>query len=606
MIKFTNCKCQIEKGQFDINKIDLDCPAVWKLISSGHTVGVFQLEKKLGQDWARKVQPDSMEGLSALISILRPGPLEAGMSQDYVDIKFERKKSSYLHPTLKPILEPTYACLLYQEQAIKIATDIAGFSPEIADDLRKAIGKKLPELMAKMRDKFVDGCKNHSDIGKGMAEEIFGWIEKCQRYSFNKSHAISYGMIAYQTAWMKCHFPHEFFASYLTFSNYKIDPKEEIYGLVQDARFFGIEILSPDIRRGNVHFEIVDEASKGVAFGLSHVRGVGQSAISKIMSDGTKRLKTWANFLAAVPDFHRNVGIALIKSGACDCYGMERCTMIRELEVVLGTTVRDEEGKKVDVKGLTKKEKEYFFPRLQRLDGTTCEILTSMSEPPDTSRKTLSQMNKPEVVDTAMRFFKESIDIVDDGAKFAYTKQDEKDRWIGLLPKRIKKCLIALLLENGYKDAVVKPPCSNDSRRRIMVEKAAMLADDIVDSSKAKAMAEKHFLGIALSCSPVDDADGTLASHTCLEIARAGNKEAVVVCAIIDAVKHIKTKRGKNPGQPMCFLTLSDSTYSIDYAVVFPSSYSKLKGFCKEDLICLVYGEKRNGSFIIEDMQKLI
>ena len=165
MIKFTNCKCKVEKGKFSIGDIDLDCPAVWQLISSGRTVGVFQLEKNLGQDWSKRVRPNSLEELAVLTALLRPGPLEAGMTQDYVDIKFGRKKHSYLHQALKPILESTYGCLVYQEQAIRIATDIAGFSPESADELRKAIGKKKPELMAKVKSKFVKSA-DYSDKAK--------------------------------------------------------------------------------------------------------------------------------------------------------------------------------------------------------------------------------------------------------------------------------------------------------------------------------------------------------------------------------------------------------------------------------------------------------
>ena len=182
MIEFANCKCKVERGKFNINDIPLNCPATWNLISGGHTIGVFQLEKKLGQDWAKKIRPNNMEELSALVSLLRPGPLEGGISQLFSDIKFGRKKISYLSPFLKPILEQTYGQMVYQEQALKIATDLAGFSPENADSLRKAIGKKLPELMAKIKSRFVKGCQEHSKIDQAIAEEIFGWIEKCQRY----------------------------------------------------------------------------------------------------------------------------------------------------------------------------------------------------------------------------------------------------------------------------------------------------------------------------------------------------------------------------------------------------------------------------------------
>lgn len=619
MTKFSQCNCCVEDGQLDINNISLDCSATWKLISSGRTVGVFQLEKKLGQDWAKKVRPDDIDELAALVSLLRPGPLESSMSQDYVDVKSGSKKPIYLHPLLEPILEPTYGCLVYQEQALRIATDLAGFSPENADDLRKAIGKKKAELMAKLKGKFVKGCQTYSQIDTKVASEIFGWIEKCQRYSFNLSHAVSYGMIGYQTAWMKCHFPYEFFTSYLTYSEYKSDPKEEIYGLVQDARLFDITVLSPDIRRGNIHFQIIEEPQKGIAFGLAHIRGVGTSAIDKIVSavsqapgnePSTPCLETWADFLAAVPVFHRNVGIALIKSGACDCYEMERSEMVRELEVVLGTAIRDDAGKKIEIKGLTEKERTYFFDQLKQGLMTTMEILQQMSQPASRKTKTLVQMLKRELLETTKEYLDQADiafdGIVDGDSKFVYTTQDEKEAWLDNLRNKTKPELMKLLFDNGYTDVIVKPPCSNDARRQIVASKAQMLEQSISDTNTAKAMAEKHFLGIALSCSPADDADSNLATHTCLDVARSPNKEDIIVCAIVDSVKHTKTKKGRNPGQPMCFLTISDATYSIDHAVVFPDAFGKLKGLCKEDLIGLIYGKKRNGSLIIHDIRKLM
>jgi len=616
MIEFSNCDCKVTPGEFSINDISLDCPATWKLISGGHTVGIFQLEKNLGQDWAKKVRPSNIEELAALVSILRPGSLDSGMSQDYVDIKFGRKKHSYLHPLLKPILEPTYGCLIFQEQALRIATDLAGFDPIEADMLRSAIGKKLAEKMASLKDKFIAGCQTHSQIGRGIAEEIFGWIEKCQRYSFNLAHAMGYALgISYPTAWLKCHFPQEFFTSYLTYSQYKGDPKEEIYKLVQDARLFGVDILPPDIRRGNIHFQMTEEPQKGVAFGLAHIRGVGASAIQKIVTATTTgatvgSLETWAHFLAAVPGFHRNVGIALIKSGACDCYDMSRNEMVRELEIILGTTARDLNGNKVEIKGLTDKERIHFFDQLHQGAMTTQEILLQMAQPPGNKTKTIGQMIKKELVQTAVEYLDQAesaFDSISDGdSKFVYTSPKEKEDWLDTIKNRTKKDIEALLIQNGYKDIAVKSPCASDARRKVVEAKANLLEGTINDTNTVNAVAEKYFLGIALSCSPTDDVDTSLATHTCLEIAKSPNMEAIAVCAIIDGVRHTKTKRGKTPGQPMCFLTISDSTYSIDHAVVFPDAFGRLKGFCKDDLICLIYGEKKNGSLIVKDIQKLI
>ena len=594
-IKFSNCKCQVERGKFNINEIPLDCPATWSLISSGHTIGVFQLEKKLGQDWARKVKPTNMEELSALVSLLRPGPLEAGISQDYADVKFRKKKMEFLHPCLKPILEVTYGCMVYQEQALQIAVKVAGFGPETADDLRKAIGKKKPELMAKLKKDFISGANKTGLVAPDVAEEVFGWIEKCQRYSFNKSHAMSYAMIGYQTAWLKCHFPNEFFTSYLTHSHYKSDPKDEIYRLVQDARLFNVTILPPDIRKNNIHFKMVDEPQKAIAFGLAHMRGVGQSAIQKIVAAGldssgagvveTSSMEMWSNFLAAVPALHRNIGIALVKSGACDCYGMSRSDMVRELEVILGTTIIDDNGNRKDDKGLTAKERGYFFERLAT--GTsTKDVLLEMSQEPNELPKRLNQMKKEELVSIV-------------GELIGSIAHDS-------IAKLKKAELTQMAKDSGYIDPIVQRACANPKRRQIMAEKADQLKVGIIDTSTGKATAEKHFLGIALSCSPADDADDALATHTCLDFAKAANGEQITICAIIDDVKTTKTKRGKNPGQAMCFLTISDSTYSIDHAVVFPHSYRAVKACCKIDMIVLIYGEKKNGSFIVSDIQKLM
>jgi len=457
--------------------------------------------------------------------------------------------------------------------------------------------------MAKLKDKFVNGAQKYGKLEREIAEEIFSWIEKCQRYSFNKSHAVSYAFTAYQTAWLKYHFPQEFFTSYLTYSKYKSDPKEEVYKLVQDARLFGINIIPPDIRRGNVHFKMINDE---IAFGLSHIRGIGTSAIQKIIETASGHLTTWADFLSAVPSFHRDVGIALIKSGACDCYGMGRNEMVRELEIILGTTVRDIDGKKTEDKGLTEKEKIYFFNQLKQCDTTTKEILSQMAKPPNPRNKTTNRMTKTELIETAIQYFNQMDGIIDGDSKFIYTSDKEKELWLNNLKNKTKKEIETIVLQNGYENKVVKPPCSNEARRQIMYAKATALENSIKDTNTVNATAEKHFLGIALSCSPADDINDNLATHTCLEVAKELNNKPIVVCAVIDNVKFTKTKRGKNPGQSMCFLTISDSTYSIDHAVVFPNAFRKLKTFCKPDLICLIYGDKKNGSFIIDDIRKLI
>lgn len=610
-IHWHGCKCRVERGKFDIRQVNLECPATWRLISSGYTIGVFQLEKKLGQDWARKIKPENMEELADLLSLLRPGCLESGMSQEYADIKSLKKKPTYIHPLLKPILEPTKSCLVYQEQAIRIAKDLAGFSLAQADNLRKAIGKKKPEEIAKLKVEFVNGCQKMGTVTKPDAEEIFGWIEKFQRYGFNKSHAVSYAMLAYQTAWMKCHFPSEFFTSYLTFSHWKSDEKDEVYRLVQEARLFGIEVLPPDIRLRNPTFKMIDQ---GIAFGLSSVRGVGITAIRKIVKDAEElqaqdtmrpartsetheegkvepeiktigALDTWFQFLRAVPELHRNVAEALVKSGACDCYGLSRSRMLAELEAVLGTNARDAEGKKIEIKGLTNKEREYFLANFEGRGGTA-ETLQHMSEQNEqTTDKPMGKMTKGELLTLLQSLSPE-------GADLSKLKRNE---------------IVAQLRERGYTTTAARRGVANDARRKLIAERAKTLASGAFeDSNTAKAAAEKHFLGVSLSCSPADDADTSQATGTCVDVARAPNGQEMSVVCIIDAVRHTRTKKGKNPGAAMCFLTVSDSTYAMEQVVVFPDAYEELKAYCKENNIVLVRGLKRDGSFIVQKIKKLI
>lgn len=590
LVKWTGCNCQAKRGHFSIDDIPLDCPATWRLIGSGCTVGIFQLEKKLGQEWSRKAKPESVDDLAALLSILRPGPLESGMAQDYVDTKFMKKKAAYLHPGLKAILERTFGALIYQEQSLRIAAALAGFSLLEADSLRKGLGKKDPKVIAELGEVFVKKAVTAGTLTKPQAEEIFSWIEKGQRYLFNKSHAVGYGMTAYQTAWLKCHFPVEFFAAYLTFSGYKGDSKEEVYKLVQDARLFGIAILPPEIRRRNAHFAIVDG---GIAFGLSNIRSVGGTAIGKIASVAGKALDTWPQFLGMVPDLHRNVAEALVRSGACDCYEMPRRQMLAELEALFGTTTRDEAGNKVEVKGLTKKELEYFLAHREELGGTIPALLYMSERPPADGPKPMSKMTKPEVVAAiqAMKEYPSAVDWEVENNALMATKRKDLD---------------AILKGLGYDPKAANRGCANDERRALLADRAYALETGFPDTNTAKANAEKFYLGIALSCSPADDADSSQATATCLDVARAPNGPTLSVVAIIDLVRHTKTKKGKAPGSPMCFLTLSDSTYSIDHAVVFPSAYEDLKHLCKEDSIVLVSGYKRDGSFLVQDMKKLL
>lgn len=271
-------------SEFNIN--DFDDPKVWEFISDGRTKGVFQLESNLGRHWAKQLKPKNISEMAALISLLRPGCLKAyvdgkSMTQHYVDRKSGKDPVSYPHDSLEEILSETYGVLCYQEQSMIIAKKIAGFSLQEADVLRKAIGKKKADLMAEVKKSFMQGAEKMGIVSKEMAEEIFSWIEKSNRYAFNKSHAISYGINAYWSAYCKYYRPLQFYVSYLNHAKNKPDSHKEIKELVLDAKLNDIDIYPP--RLGNLYKDFKEINGK-IFFGLAHIKNVGESECDKVLS----------------------------------------------------------------------------------------------------------------------------------------------------------------------------------------------------------------------------------------------------------------------------------------------------------------------------------
>ncbi len=344
-----------------IESINLSCSKTWELISSGNTKGCFQLESRLGQMMAKKLKPENIEQLSGLISILRPGCLEAiregkSVTNHYIDKKNGLESINYFHESLEPSLSTTYGEMIYQEQAMSIAKDLAGFDLQEADSLRKAIGKKKPEEMAKVKQKFLDGAKKLGTVNIQEAEEIFGWIEKSQRYSFNKSHGISYAMNAYLSAYAKAHFPEAFFVSYLKFAKDKIDPQQEIKELIKNASEMNISVCLPDLRLKNRHFGIFDNK---IYFGLTDIKSVGESVFTKLLElcENIDPYKlTWIDLLIKILlNINSAAAKALISSGAVDYLSKNRTEMLFELE---------------SISGLTKKEIEYAVSATPKITCT--------------------------------------------------------------------------------------------------------------------------------------------------------------------------------------------------------------------------------------------
>ena len=312
----------------DLTNINLADPDTYKLLVSGDTVGVFQLESSGMKDLLMKLKPECFDDVIALVALYRPGPMESGMIDDYVERKHGKKEVVYLLPELEPILKETYGVIVYQEQVMRIAASVADYSMSDADDLRKAMGKKKPAIMARQRLRFTKGAKERG-IQPQKAKTLFDLIEKFGGYGFNKSHSAAYALIAYQTAFLKAHFPVEFMASLLTSEIHSIDG---VVKYIAECRHHGIQVLPPDINESDKEFTVI--GSK-IRFGLVAVKNVGEGAIEIIIDDRKEgRFSSLFDFCERVDlkKANKRVIESLIKCGAFDSTGANRSQMMVSLE----------------------------------------------------------------------------------------------------------------------------------------------------------------------------------------------------------------------------------------------------------------------------------
>ncbi len=312
----------------DLSNLDFNDPATYRLLASGETTGVFQLESSGMKDLLVRLKPESFDEIIALVALYRPGPLDSGMVDDFVARKHGKKKVEYLVPQLEPILKETYGVIVYQEQVMKIAGELANYSMAEADDLRKAMGKKIPEIMAMHRERFMQGAIDNG-IPADKAGKIFYFMEKFGGYGFNKSHSAAYAMIAYQTAFLKAHFPVEFVASLLTSEMHSTDG---VVKYIAECRSQGIEVLPPDINESDKAFTVI--GSK-IRFGLAAVKNVGENAIESIVAarnDG--KFSSQFEFCERVDlkKVNKRVIEGLIKCGAFDSTEAFRSRMMASLE----------------------------------------------------------------------------------------------------------------------------------------------------------------------------------------------------------------------------------------------------------------------------------
>jgi len=329
---------------FDLNKITLDDDKTYKMLSSGSTTGIFQLESSGMKDVLIGLMPDRFEDIIAVVSLYRPGPMENIPS--YINRKHGREKISYMHPFLEDILEETYGIFIYQEQVLRAAQILANFSLGSADILRRAMGKKDKIEMEQQKQSFLEGAKNKNiDVNK--ANEIFDQISAFAGYGFNKSHAAAYALIAYQTAWIKSNFPHEFFAAMMTIE-YNNTDKLSVF--VNDLRRLGISILPPCINKSGSEFLIEQNEQKlSLRYSLSALKNVGNEAVKKIVNIRNKlgQFSSIDDFLIKIPYslLTKKLLESLIQSGSFDCLEKNRNKLFQSIELLLNHSQSIEKDK---------------------------------------------------------------------------------------------------------------------------------------------------------------------------------------------------------------------------------------------------------------------
>ena len=515
---------------FDINNFeDKD---VWDMICEGRTKGVFQLESQLGRAWARRVRPKQMSELAALISLIRPGCLKAvtdgkSMTQHYCDRKSNKDPVTYPDDSLEDILSETYGVLVYQEQSMKIAQKLANFDLKEADALRKAIGKKKAGLMEEVKTKFLSGAEEVGLVTKEVAEEIFSWIEKSNRYAFNKSHAVSYAINAYWSAYCKYYKTVPFYVSYLNHSDRKPDSQKEIKELVVDAKLSDIEVYPPRLK--HLHTEFTHDANK-IFFGMRHIKNVGRKEcekIEEICSNGDVSQYNWMQVLTGIiykGRLNKRAVIALISVGAFTGPNnrVDREQMLYEFD---------------SWKDLTAREQEYIYNNRE-----------------------------------------------------SYTKDTSLADAVGHMINNMKINTRRLATVVDIKQVLEKPP------------------HELKDNIPLIAQNEEKYLSCSLTCSKTDGFDINFSSSLCRDIAKGAITGKVKLAVQVNTVRQYKTKRGKNPGQLMAFLSIEDGSGSLDSVTIFPEAYQKYKDLLIEENTVLIDGEiskKEKTSVIVNKVSQI-
>jgi len=326
-----------QKIEINIADVPLADAETLELFQKGMTTGVFQFESSGMKKYLKRLAPTDFEDIVAMVALYRPGPLNSGMVDEFIDRKHGRKKIVYKHPVMKDALENTYGVIVYQEQVMRLSKDMAGFTGGQADTLRKAMGKKIAELMAKMKDEFVNGCVKNG-LDKKLAEQTFSDCEAFAEYGFNRSHAVCYALIGYQTAYLKAHYPAEFMAALLTSDRENID---RVAIEVEECRLMDIEVLPPDVNESFVDFGVIPQPEgekEKIRFGLSAIKNVGEQLIETIVEErkANGKFKDVEDFVLRVKSnaLNKKSMESLARAGAFDSL-VERNVILVNVEKIL-------------------------------------------------------------------------------------------------------------------------------------------------------------------------------------------------------------------------------------------------------------------------------
>lgn len=525
--------------------IIFECPATYELLQKGLTEGIFQLGSPLGKQWCKKLLPTEMEHISALGALLRPGCLESkDENNNSITVRYERKKNGKMglttyHPVVDEILSSTYGENIYQEESLDLAKRCAGFTLVEADLLRKGIGKKIPEIIAQCKKDFMEKGKTFGVLTEEQLGEVFGWIEASQRYSFNHSHAWSYGLNGYVTAYQKTHFPVNFYKAW--FANE--DKRENYANFVSEAKIFDINIYPPDIRDFRPDFYI---KKKHIYFGLSNIKGLVKKDI-KTINEKMDELRwsfaelgksiPWLGFLANVLEtVSSKTAEVLIRSGALDCFSLARATML------------------------------YEYERWNELSPTEKKSLGNHAS--------LTELVQTIVKNYEGRYEEKLLEYQEKVAKReASTRKRSKE------PKALAKPK-----ENQRLKKV----------RQILKDLTSPLYNIKEDTIDSIIFAEEDLLGVALTKHKTDEVANCAETATCKDILD-GRKGYNVLRVKVESCREYKCKNGAT----MAFVEVSDRTGRLSI-VAFSDAYNEYQHLLTRGSVCFISGSLDKESFLVK------